>query len=305
MGFIRGVLVIIISFLLLITLLAMNLSLTFNLSLQYENVKEVVGPEIKKTVNEEVNLYQEVNQRLPELLLYCETNTEFIFSEQGYTFVIPCEKAYEGVDVLINESIDSVIESTYYKEYDCKFWDCLKEQGTPFFLVSEKSKDYWKGNFIMALIASLILILILFLLVSGKHNAFVIPGFLLLLASLPFIRFGIFSSLTKDTVLLSFIKIFFSKSKEVFAISLTAGIILIVIGILIKLFMIGFRISEWFGKTEEIKQQVVVSPTPKPKSKEGVIKKFFLKLRGKKKQVAASHKNSSRSSAEKINVKKI
>jgi len=289
MGFIRGVIVVILSFLLLITLLAMNLSLTFNFSLQYENVKEVVGPEIQKAVNEEMNINQEVNERLPELQLYCQTNDEFVFSEQGYTFVIPCELAYEGVDVIINESIDSVIESTYYKEYDCGFWNCLKEEGLPFFLVSEKAKDYWKGNFVLALIVSVILVLLIFFLVSGKHNAFIISGFLLLLASLPFKNFGLFSFFTNDSLLLSLVNIFFSKAKEVFAISVIAGIILIVFGILIKLFMIGFKISKWFEKSGQTKQQVI-APSPvvqKPKLQKsntpGKITKFFLKLKSKKK----------------------
>ena len=297
MGFIRGLFIIVVSFLLLMTFLAMNLSLTFTLSLQYENVKEIVGPEIKKTVNEEMNLNQEVSERLPELQAYCENNTEFVFSEQGYTFVIPCELASEGVDVLINESIESVIESVYYKEYDCGFWDCLKEQGTPFFLVSEKSKDYWKGNFIMALIVSAILVILLFLLVSRKYNTLVIPGFLLVLASFPFMKLGIFSSLSTNSLFLSFINIFFSRSQEVFVISLTVGIILIVLGVLIKLFMIGFRVSEWFKKSEETKQiqgkkQIETTPsklkqiatTPlKLKSSESGVKKFFSNLGGKKK----------------------
>lgn len=282
MGFIRSGLIVIISILLFIIFLAGNIFLTLTLSLQYENVYEHITPTIKELAEETIDIPEEVNIRLESMQSYCENHSEYVFSEEGYTFEIPCEVVSQGLDSIIDESIDNLVESSYYKEYDCGFWDCFEEEAIPTFLISEKAKNYWKAKFYLALTAAIVLIILNFFLVRKKHNTFVLPGILLVASALVLLKLNLSLSLVSNTFILGFLQIFFTKAKDVFWIFLITGVVLLLLSLFLKLFSIGFKISNIFSK-EEVSKGEVKQLVKKEVSKESEknVKKEALKPKKK------------------------
>jgi len=253
MGFIRGALGIFISILLLIVFFVGGIFLTLTLSLQYDNVHDKISPVIQNTLEEElgVNLASEIEDELILMEIYCENSLEdYVFSEQGYAITLSCESLTQGAEGIINSGIDSLIESAYYKEYTCNFWKCFGEEEIPLFLVSEYAKDYWKAKSYLAMGVALVLILTLFFIYRKKPNTFIIPGILLIVVAIPFLKIGALISFSGDRIVLELLSIFFSRSISVFRIFLFSGIGLVVIGLFFKLFLVGFRFSKFFHREE-------------------------------------------------------
>ena len=142
MGVIKGGLFIVAGILLFILLLLSNLFLTLNWSLDYETIKPELNNVIQDIAEEKIDLRGEVERVLPLMNVYCQNNQEYVFAQEGYTVVIPCEVVSQGSDVIIEHSISYLVDEVYYEEYDCGFWDCFGKTGSPFFLVSAKAKDY-------------------------------------------------------------------------------------------------------------------------------------------------------------------
>ena len=256
MGLIRGGLTFAIGSLLLISFLAMNLFLTFDLSLEYDNVKPKIVSAIKDIAENKTNLTREIKENFVFAEVHCQNNTDFIFIQGEYVFEIPCSVVNEGSDEFIDYGINQAIDETYYKNYECSFFNCLRTE-FPFFLISEQAKDSSKKRFYFSLIVSLILIIIMFFLTEKKSNLFIAVGSLLAISSLPFIKISTFLSFLDDSFL-EFIPVLFSESYNVFLISFTFGIIIIGIGVTMKFWDFGSFISEKFGKkkTQNKKQEI-------------------------------------------------
>ncbi len=257
MGFIRGGLFVIASVLLALFFLFGNAFLTLGLSLDYDNVQPELVSVVKDLTEDNLNLEQEIEEKFESMELHCENNSEFVFSyESGQTFVIPCDIISEGLDAVVEYGINSFVEEIYYKDYDCDFWDCLGKEEVPFFLVSEKARDYWNNKFCFLLIVSVILIALMFFLVEQKSHLFFVVGSLLAISALPFMKINWALSFL-DTSFLQFFTIFFVKAYVVFLISFSLGIILLMIGFVLKLLEVGFKISRFFErfkkKTDEKK----------------------------------------------------
>lgn len=273
MGVIRGGLLVIVSVLLFLGLLAGSIFLTLSWSLDYENVKTELVSVVKEIVEEEGGL-ETVEQEFEFIESYCENESEYVFKERNYTFVIPCEVVGEGQEAVVDYSVSSLVEQIYYEEYECGFWDCFKEQ--PFFLVSAKAKDYWNSKFYLALIASIILIILSFFLVEKKTNLPFILGGLLILSALLFVKLDLLFSFFGEDFSKLF-SVFFSQSYSVFLKVLILGVIFLVVGIVLKFFKIGFKISNLFSKKDKkvseedvkdiVKKEVGKSKSEKKKKK--------------------------------------
>ena len=248
MGIIRGGLLVVVSVLLLLSFLVGNVFLTLSLSLDYDNVKSELVPIVKELVEDEMDLGQVIEEHYPFMEEYCENNTEYVFNEQGYTMVIPCDVVLQGHDAVVIYSIDALVEEIYYKDYDCSFWDCLKETEQPFFLVSQKAHDYWLGKFYILLVFSIILIALIFFLVEQKTNLSILVGILLAISALPFMKLNWILSFISEESFLQFFTVFFAKSYVVFLISFILGLIIIALGVVLKFFVVGFKISDFFSK---------------------------------------------------------
>lgn len=268
MGFLRGGLLTIVGIVLFIAFLAGNLFLTLYLSLDYDNVKPSFSSNIKDTIEEQFNIFDIITERMELITLYCENYSEYVFNQQGYTFVVPCDIILEGPEEIIIKTLDNFIENIYYRDYDCGFFDCLKKTGEPFFLVSKHAQDYWKAKFYSVLLIAVILVALSFLLIERKTNWPILVGGLLALSSLPFSKLSLWTSFM-GTQYLEFFGIFFSKSRSVFIVSLVIGIVLIVLGIVLR-FVAGDFLKQKFSKNEVI--EIVNKEVKKSKQEEKEIK---------------------------------
>ncbi len=120
MGFIRGGLVVIVSVLLFLSFLAGSLFLTMDLSLDYDTIRPELVSVVKDIYGYSADMNQAIEDRLPSMQTYCENNSEFVFSEQGYTFAIPCNIVMQGSEAVSEEGVNSLVKDVYYKEYNGK-----------------------------------------------------------------------------------------------------------------------------------------------------------------------------------------
>lgn len=265
MGFIRGGLFVIVSVLFFISLLTLNSISVISLSLDYDNVKQELVPVVKETIADTLNLTSVIeNQRYPLMQFFCKNSSqelEYVFSEQDYTFTVPCSAISQGTEATINYAIDNFVYNSYYREYDCKFWDCFKSSTLPLFLVSQHSKDYWEGKFYSSLLVVLVLLALMFLLIEKKTNLPLVAGSLVILSSLLFAKLELFSGWLINTFInfpsiysfspddfFRFFTLIFVQSSRVFWIMLIIGALLLILGILLKFFAIGFKINAFFSK---------------------------------------------------------
>jgi len=277
MGFLRGGSVFILGGLLFISLLALNSFFILGSSLKYDHVKEGLYPLltnlggseeiIPKELIGNFNLTKAAGDASKIMKNYCKNNTNYVFSYEGFVVDIPCEELYINNFVeVINKTFDDVVYDIYYKEYDCGFWNCFSKTKLPFFLVSEKARDYWMNKFYISLIVSVILIILILLFIEQKQNILIIVGILLILSTLPLLKFGdlLFALAGKFSVL---VNLFISTTHGVFMFSLILGIILIVAGIVLKL-LYKESIKQKFSKKEikEIVKEEIISEKQKQKN---------------------------------------
>ncbi len=253
MGAIRGVLLVMVSVLLFLALLIGNTFLTLTLSLDYDHVKTELNSTIGSVSMDGTNLEQVMKKKYPAMESYCKDNSEYVFKDDnsGYTFSTPCHIVAQGSEAVINYGANSFVEKIYYEDYDCEFWDCFKKTGSPLFLISEKARNYWNSKFYFALIASAVLITLVFFLVEKKSNLFIVAGGLLIISALPFMKLDWALSFISDKSFLELLTVFFSKAYTVFLIALISGIIILSTGILLKLFGIGFNISNLLSRFQK------------------------------------------------------
>jgi len=259
MGFIRGALLFLVGILLFVSLLAGNTLLTLGLSLNYENVNNELSSVLGELIlGDYSGLLDEVDPDISEnvdegfayLEEYCETNTEFSYSQGEYSLTIPCDVVEQGPEQIINQSIGNAVEDIYYQEYDCEFWSCFGEEGLPFFLISEKAQEYWMNKFYLVLLVSIILSVLVLILVENKRNFPIVLGAFMVVSSLPFMKLnsviGIFGG-----EIIQFISVFISEARTVFLIFFMSGLILIGLGFVLHGVKAGFSLAEWIKARKE------------------------------------------------------
>ncbi len=259
MGFIRGTFLVFISALILISFLLLGIFATLNSSLEYEIVKPQIKSFIKDVVKNEINNTL-IDEQAKILQTHCKSNKDYTFNDEtiNYTFVIPCESIALGTDEIINAEADILINEYYYKEYECGFLECFKEQKIPLFIISQHAKDFWQKQFYTLLIISFLLAVLIFLLVEKKKNFPIILGSLLIVGLLPVLALSEISKFALSSLVLnvsfdlsSIALILFSKANSVFLAGFILGAILIGIGIFWELIIIGLKIEHWFEKKDE------------------------------------------------------
>ncbi len=242
MSFFRGGLLVIVGILLFLSLLLGNVFLVLSTSLQYDNVKSGLVPIVQEFVDDQTssivgdfNLTEDLEEAREIMQDYCQNNTAYVFSEGRYNFTVSCDLVNEPLETFVEQGIDSIIEQTYYKEYDCGFWDCFGKESLPLFLVSEKAKDYWKEKFYFSILVSIVLIILIPFLTEQKMNFPIIFGGLLALSSLPLLKLGGLSSIIAGQSSLEFVSFFFNKSGNVFWIVFIVGLLIFGSGIALRL----------------------------------------------------------------------
>jgi len=303
MELIKSFLLVVVSVLLFVSLLASGIFLTLGLSLNYENVNSKITSLATNIINEQIG---EVNvaKYLPLMKTYCEKNPNYVFNEQGYNFSLSCDEVPNSTEQFVNSTINSLVSDFYYKEYNCEFWSCLKQEKTPLFLVSEYAQNYWISKFYTTLIISLILFVLTILLASKKSNGLILSGSLIFVVSLIVSKLdpigtkivnalikpvaGVLSGVDSKEMISKIVSVFFSESSRVFLWMFIIGLILIGIGILLKIFKIGFKISNLFEKGEKLfskqetekqeKEELQEKPKQEKNSKKEILKDNFKKI---------------------------
>ncbi len=273
MGVIRGILLVLVAVILFLSLFMLNLLWTLSLSLNYDNIQRE-SMLIAKDLLNETNISTEIQATYPLIQLYCQNNSDYIFVVENFTLDIPCSVALQGGDAIIEEGIKDVIHQIYYTHYECDFLDCMKNPTNPLFLVSEKANQFWYGKFYLFLIISLILAGLIFLLAEKKSNMPILVGALLIVSSIPFIKLDVLFGMFSDKTLFRVLNIFFSQSYFVAIRTLIAGIVFVILGIVFKIFKIGFFISNLISKfkskekkEESSKEDKVSKKSSRSKSK--------------------------------------
>ena len=273
MGFVRGSFLFVVSIIIIISLLVMNFFVVMYLALDYNILKPELKIAIKEIADNEMNISQKIGEKYPEMISNCKNNSDYSFYNNliSESTTIPCSVISEGQEAIIEYEVDDLVNQSYYREYDCNFWDCFQKTESPFFLFSLKAKNYWGGNFFIALIFSLIFIALAFFLVENKTNFPILIGFLMILSILPFINFelffyplsGLFSfsgslASQESNIFFMVVKSMFSfisvVSLKVFKIMLTLAIVLIIIGLVLK--FMNFSFIKRVVLRQEIKEAV-------------------------------------------------
>jgi len=275
MGLIRGGLLVITSVVLFAFFLIGNSLLVVSNSLEYENIQEELVPVITEIIDEQINLDQIVEDKLPAMESYCVNNSEFVFNAEGRTLDISCGSIEQGNEMIVKEIIEDSVEEVYYQEYDCGFIECLKEQKSiPFFLLSAQTQSYFENKFYIVMLICLGLSALVFLLVESKTNMPILVGALLVVSSLPFLKLDSIAGFFADKSLLQFFTFLFTQSYSVFIKSFILGLVLIAIGIFFKFFNWGFKISEFIGKFRNKNTQISQkNVAPNKKENEKITKK--------------------------------
>lgn len=259
MGFIRGAVISIFGFILFLSLILMNFSLTISLSLDYETLQPALKSSfggILEDFLESGGMFSQENQKY--LKNYCLIEKEYSFDYENQTFAIPCEIIQEGKESVVNYVLDNFTETIYYKEYDCKFWECVGSSQFPLVLISEKAKSYWGWNFLVLAALSFVLFALIFLISKNRPTSFISTGILAILSALPFRNLDMFLFFLPKEISAVF-SVFFTKAHAVFMVLLVIGIFFILAGILSKIFKWKMKFSQ------DSPEKPVGKPGEKPK----------------------------------------
>lgn len=249
MGAIRGVLLVFVSVLLFLSFVVTTLFWTLSISLNYENLQKEATTTIRDTIQEKFNIAGELESQSSLIGTYCQTNTEYVFSYgDEVTISIPCSVALQGTSAIVDEMIKDIVHNIYYKEYDCNFIDCFKKSELPLFLISEKANNYIKSKLYLLLAISFALLVLMFLLIEKKTNMPILAGSLLAVSSLLFFKIDKLFFFISDETAMKILGIFFSKAYSVSLKLLIVAGVLILLGIVLKVFKIGFFISNVFSR---------------------------------------------------------
>lgn len=253
MGVIRGALIFVLALVLFIALFLANGFLNLSWSLEYETLQPNILEHAGGIIND-TGIRDTIKTTLPVMEFYCMTHNNYIFTEGDFNFEIPCSVVNSGVDNLINFGVETLIFQIYYNDYDCEFWDCVKNSDIPFVLISEKAKDYWHSKFRLACWVALLSFGLMFLFSRDKGWTLMLTGIFVLVSAFLFRKFDWFLSILPDLAFFDVLNIFFARSQGIFIIMMFIGGTLLLVGIAFKFFKISFNVFKVFRKKEKKKE---------------------------------------------------
>ena len=220
-------------------------------------------------------LEEDAAENYNNVLNYCESHDAFFFQDNksSYEFNFDCETVSGGVDLIIEEAVGVLVDEIYNKDYDCSFVDCFESTGTPFFLFSLHTKDYFKRKFIFMILAGIACAFLMFLFAERKGTALIITGLALTLS--PFFIKGIFSLLLSmftnsfygdfNLDFSPFITPFFSEIGFVRMLYLVVGFILLGLGIFFRVWTFSMTKKKFSKRDVQniVKQEMANKQTKK------------------------------------------
>ncbi len=267
MSVIRGGLLVIASVLIFIGFLLMNSLLVVSNSLEYKNIQNELVPVVIDFIGERVNLSNVVDAKFPLMKEYCENNSEFVFNEKEFTFEVSCDSIEQGSEAIIEEIIRDFVDDIYYRDYDCGFIDCFNNgEDIPYFLISENTKNYFENKFYFILSLLFVMAVIMFFLIENKTNFPILLGSLLIVSSFPFMKLNNLISFFAEKSFLNFFTFLFTESYSVAIKVLIFGVFLLLLGIVLKFFKIGFWVSDFISRFSK-RQRRGSAPNPNGSNK--------------------------------------
>lgn len=249
MGFIRGLLVVFVSIALLLSVLCSSIFYTISSSLDYGIVQthaiNVVQPWV-----EQMNLTQVINSEMGTINQYCASNSDFVFSYQGYTFQFSCQDV-NNTQAIINDAVKNFVSNIYYQQYNCTYWDCFSKYTPPLFLISEKSQQYWYNLFYISSIVAVLSAISLFFLFKRKYDLLFLSGGIFIASGLLILGIEKLVAILSNQIISNIALIFLSQTSFVFLRLIIAGGILILAGLIVELFRAGFKIYDMFSRFRE------------------------------------------------------
>jgi hypothetical protein len=267
MGAIKKILLVIVTFLLFLSFVSAILFLVLSSSLTYENVQNRSVSIVHDVLQKNFNITSIVAKNYIFIQMYCQNHNNYVFTAENYTFDIPCNVSLNGQEAIIDQGVKEIIHQIYYKDYNCKFFDCFKEKGIPVFLISDMSRTSFSNFFFWTFLVSLILLACTFFLVEKKTSFPILSGTVLIIAASPFLKIGSWVNILSNSISLQFLQIFFSQSRNVSILFLIIGGLLLLLGIIFKIFKLGILISEKISnlKKDVSKKTNTKQGKPKPK----------------------------------------
>lgn len=260
MKILRGGLLVLLSIFLFLIIILSSIFYTFSASLSYDSLEKEVVPIVMNLSGGidgliGVDIFDNMDQASDKLKEFCDENPglpEYSFVFEGKTFILSCdivEDYEENKNKAMEESIKKILTDIYYSEYDCGFWDCFKETKSPFFLFSEKAKNYWSQKFTQSLIVLFVIVCLIFLFLENKRNVFFVGGSVIVISSLALFKIeGLVGSFVGKDYLF-FLNIFFNGMPKISSILLFVGIFFVVFGFIFKLFF-GEFLKRKFSKKQ-------------------------------------------------------
>jgi hypothetical protein len=253
----------------------MNFTAILSFSLEYDTLQPALKDSVDNILSSFVDEGSIFTEEEKELMKYdCLIESEHVFVYENYTFVIPCQIVEQGESAIIDYVVEDFTNQIYYAEYNCEFWDCVKNSEMPFVLISKKSYDYWKGKFFLLLFLSLIIFTLIFFISKNRPGRFIVGGILLIFSALPFKRMDWLLRFIPENISQLFL-IFFTKAHSVFRVMLVIGILFISFGIICKV----------FGWKMKLKKDEEVLKKEQDSKKDEVLKKDTPILKVKKKSL--------------------
>lgn len=260
MSVIRGGLLIVTSILLFISFLIALTFLTISLSLTYDNVQKEAVPLLKGVASDKIQVMNTLTRDYGLMQDYCQTYSDYVVTYRENKIILPCNIISQGQEVIIDYGLNKFIESIYFGNYDCGFWQCFNKYSVPFFLMSKQTQKEFSMKFNFSLILIAILCILGFLLSEKRSNFFILLAVLMVLAALPFVQFNWFIGLFGEEIQ-SLLSIFFNSSFFVFKSVAIIGAILLVIGLVSKFFK--FDISTIFARKFKRKKSKKIKKSKK------------------------------------------
>ena len=245
MGLVRSGAVIFFSGLLFLSLFLGNVFLTVSWSLEYDTIQPHLN-ELAASTIDELRIDKILTENYELMQLYCSSQETFTLTEQGLNLEIPCSTIKQGSQAIIEYSVQESIKQIYYQEYECEFWECIKNTDTMFVLVSDTARGYWHSKFYLTIIASIILFSLLFIFIESKKSTLTITGALMIVASIPFRKINWILSLLPEGNFTDLFTIFFTRAYNVFLTMLIIGVIVFLIGLAIEFFKVGVKLTSLF-----------------------------------------------------------
>jgi len=252
MGFIRGILTVLATSVFFFAALSSALFYTVGSSLDYAAVENKTV-DLVSEISNQINLTQKLTSQLTIIKSYCKTGSEFNFSYQEYNFTVPCSGINQSVSGIVNDTIRGLIRNLYYEEYDCVLWDCF-DKYPPTFLISAQSQAYWYKLFYFALTGLILSAAALFFLIEKKRHVPFVTGGLILLASLIILAINKAVNAVSTEIIAEIIGVFFSRASFVFFRMIFISAAILLAGLFIEFYRVGFKVYNLFSKLEKEKK---------------------------------------------------